>query len=605
MCGILGIYDSSGVNKSRFIESLNKLYHRGPDNQGEKEINKKLFFGHTRLSIIDLDSLSNQPFLEDENYILIFNGEIFNYLEIKEDLKLEGCSFKTKSDTEVLLKAYITWGEKCVEKFNGMWAFAIYDKIKNQIFCSRDRYGIKPFYYFFEDGLFIFSSMIKPILSYLDKSIKPNHIMINEFLYRGYNSQFEKTWFENIFKLLPGYSLKYDFNSIIKIQYYQKVFKISKTSFGISKEKVKNLIENSIKLRLRSDVEIASTLTTGIDSSTIVSLISKNHKTKLKTFTAYSQAKKFSSNDKKDFNKKIDLNESKSINYFKDYNVNPNLIKTNFKTYVSDLETCVKFLESGHASPAIVPVFEIYKNVSKKGIKVLFEGQGADEIFGGYVTDLFIQKVLNELLKFKNLYQRNHELLRIYSFKYIILRSLNSLKSKNWLIYLKLKFTGNFISKDKKLYKSKKFKNQFDFHQSEILPNLLHYGDSLSMANSVEVRLPFLDYNLVDYVNRLPIDFKIQKEKGKYILREVAKEFVPKEISNSNVKIGFAVPIDTIIKESKEAKELLYSDLGNNFFNQKKLNALLGKYFKNNYENQLFIFKILTVKIWFKLFYNE
>ena len=171
MCGILGVYDSSGVNKSRFTESLSKLYHRGPDNQGEKEINKKLFFGHTRLSIIDLDSSSNQPFFEDENYILTYNGEIFNYLELKEKLKLKGCIFKTNGDTEVVLKSYIFWGEKCVERFNGMWAFAIYDKIKNQIFCSRDRYGIKPFYYTFDRENFIFSSMINSIITY-DESIK-------------------------------------------------------------------------------------------------------------------------------------------------------------------------------------------------------------------------------------------------------------------------------------------------------------------------------------------------------------------------------------------------------------------------------------------------
>ena len=602
MCGILGIYDSSGVNKSKFSESLSKLYHRGPDNQSEKEINKNLFFGHTRLSIIDLDSSSNQPFFEDENYILTFNGEIFNYLEIKEELKLKGCVFKTNSDTEVLLKSYIFWGEKCVERFNGMWAFAIYDKIENQIFCSRDRYGIKPFYYTFNNGNFIFSSMINSIITYDQKIKSPNQKIINEFLYRGLNAQFEETWFENIFKLKPGYNLIFNFKRIKFKQYYKKRFKRSKERFNVSKIKVRELIENSIDLRLRSDVEIASTLTSGIDSSTITSIILDKVDRNLKTFTAYSKKESFNVNDKKDFNSEVNLDESISSKYFKNKNLIFNQLAVKNDSYLKELKEALYFLESGHASPAIVPIRQIYREVNSQNIKVLFEGQGADEIFGGYITDLFFPKLWDEIKRFKNVISSNKLFFQTYSLKQVLIRGLNYFKTSNFFLFTKIFFSKALVSKELKLLKPIKYDNILEYQQSEILPNLLHYGDSLSMSYSVEVRLPFLDHKLVDYVNSLPLRFKVKNHLGKHILRESVKDILPNEIYQSKNKIGFAVPVDNILKNSIEIKSLLYSDIGGEYFDQKKLNQLLDKYYNENFNNQNFIFKILTIKIWFSLF---
>lgn len=602
MCGILGIYDSSGVNKFRFTESLNKLYHRGPDNQAEKEINKNLFFGHTRLSIIDLDSSSNQPFFEDENYIITFNGEIFNYLEIKKELKRCGCVFKTKGDTEVLLKSYIFWGEKCVERFNGMWAFAIYDKIKNQIFCSRDRYGIKPFYYAFNQGKFIFSSMVNSIITYDQKIKKPNQRIINEFLYRGLNSQYEETWFENILKLKPGHNLLFDFENIRLKTYYKKTFKKRKEKFNNSKIKIRKLIEKSIDLRLRSDVEIASTLTAGIDSNTIVAVLLSKLKKNLKTFTAYSQKESFSINDKKDFKGEVDLDESISSKYFQNRNITFNHLEVKNDSYLAELEEAIYFLESGHASPAIVPIRQIYKEVNSQGIKVLFEGQGADELFGGYITDLFFPKLWDEIKRFKNLLSSNILFFQTYSFKQVLIRGFNLFKNSNFFILSKIFFSRTNISKELEFLKPIKFQNILDYQQSEILPNLLHYGDSLSMSCSVEVRLPFLDYKIVDYVNSLPFSFKVENQTGKYILRESIKDLLPYKIYDSKNKIGFAIPIDNIIKHSNFTKKILYSDIGGEYFDQKKLNKLLDRYFDNNFNNPNFIFKILTIKLWFKTF---
>lgn len=225
MCGIIGLYDFKGIDSEKFEYSLKKIEHRGPDNQSVEIISDKLVFGHTRLAIIDLDHKSNQPFSLQNNYTITYNGEIFNYKELREELVKKGFRFNTQSDTEVLLTSYICWGEDCVRKFNGMWSFAIYDKLKNKIFCSRDRYGIKPFYYVHNENIFMFSSMISPILSYYKEFNNPDFESINDFLYRGFSSQYKNTWFKKIKKLIPGHNMVFDFDSLNEINYYS-----SKTS---------------------------------------------------------------------------------------------------------------------------------------------------------------------------------------------------------------------------------------------------------------------------------------------------------------------------------------------------------------------------------------
>jgi asparagine synthase (glutamine-hydrolysing) len=605
MCGILGLYDKSGINTEKFNNSLTQLSHRGPDNKTSKSLSNNLVFGHTRLAIIDLDKASNQPFNCGDNFHIIFNGEIFNYIEIRDELIKLGYNFKTKGDTEVLLNSYIEWGESCVAKFNGMWSFVIYDKLKSQIFCSRDRYGIKPFYFYSGKEGFMASSMIKPIINYFPAISKPNHLMINEFLYRGSISRHSETWYTNIYKLLPGQNMTYNFKEIRIYSYYSLNHKRIQLNFESAKKSLLNLLKSSINLRHRSDVKITSTLTSGLDSSSIVSLSHKLKESPLDTITMYSNNIDYSIIDKKDFSIEFDSNESNSLKYFKSYNIKSKKIKSNYDNYYQSLVDCIFYIESGHASPAIVAVDQLYENAKSNGCKVLLEGQGADEILGGYVTTLFFTSLKANILKPIQLLRIFLSFKKIYSFKYIFLRSFNHLISNNFFLRLKILVQKSNVSKKLFFKRSLKNKSVLNFQQLEVLPNLLLYGDALSMKNSIETRFPFLDYRLVDFCNGLPINFLIKDNKGKYILRETMKPYLPPEIIESKVKNGFNIPIYNILKNSKQIKNILYSDIGDDFFNSVKLENILDKFYSGENNNSSFIFKILTIKIWFKLNFQK
>ena len=603
MCGIIGLYQKNKVDIEKFSLEIDKLTYRGPDNQSVLEIQSNLVFGHTRLSIIDLDYKSNQPFSVNK-YSITYNGEIYNYLELKEEIKEKGVKFRTKGDTEVVLWAYIFWGERCVDRFNGMWAFSIFDPVNNIIFSSRDRFGIKPFYYFKSKNKFMFSSKVSPIISYFPELKRPNKEMINEFLYRGYIDQFEDTWFEEIKRLLPGCNMVYDFEKVEIKRYYQKDFNPIKIDFEEAKINFLKLFKSSIDLRLRSDVYVSSTLTSGLDSSSIVSIVSKKLKKPLKTYTLFSKNKFFSQNDKNDFSFEVDLDESKSLEYFKGYNLDPTLIEINHVNYFSKLKECILHIESGHAAPAIVGINELYKKVKNDGNKVLLEGQGADEIFAGYVTEFFPELIKNNLKNIPYIISYIFKMKRIYSIKTMFLRFLNGFKKFGFIGQLKVIITRSRIT-EKTKFRNLEYLNLFDYSQRETLPNLLLYGDSLSMSNSIETRFPFLDYRIVDFANKLPINHKIYFEKGKYIVRESMKDLIPKSIYENKIKNGFAVPIDTILRESEEIKNFLYSKSSFDFFDNDKLKRLLDNFYLKKSRNYSFIFKVLTTKIWFSIFFQE
>ena len=605
MCGIIGLYDSKGVNFERFKHSVKKIEHRGPDNQSVKVLSEQLVFGHTRLAIIDLDHQSNQPFSVGEKYSITYNGEIFNYKELREELVKNGFQFKTQSDTEVLLISYIYWGKDCVKKFNGMWSFAIYDKVKNQIFCSRDRYGIKPFFYVYNENRFLFSSMISPILYYYEEFKIPDFKSINDFLYRGFSSQYKNTWFKEVKKLLPGHNLVFDFKCLNEFKYYDSSYNIKFSPFADVKEKFKNLMYDSVRLRLRSDVEISSTLTTGLDSSSIVSIINEKSNKKLKTYTVFSKNSSFTKIDSKIFKDDINLDESNSVDYFTEKNLDPTLIELNTENYLEDLIYCIKYLETGHASPAIVAMKQLYNKSNKDGIKVLIEGQGADEILGGYLVDLVPEIIQNNLIHPRKLFEDLKKIFQVYSLKQVFLRALNRLKIYNLFVSIKVVFTGVNITSSKNFLIPKNFSNIFDFQQKEVLPNLLSYGDALSMSYGVETRLPFLDYRVFDFANNLPLNYKVSNTKGKYLLRESMKNILPKEIYSSKIKNGFSIPIDKILKEEKNIKHILYKPQVNNYFNEKKLKNLLDNYYRGSFKNENFVFKILTIRIWFSTFFEK
>lgn len=613
MCGIFGVIDSKAVDKELFNESLDRIKHRGPDNQTSISISPNVMFGHVRLSIIDLNNNNNQPFVHEDRYYLTYNGEIFNYIELKQELISLGYEFKTSGDTEVLIKSYVEWGDDCVNKLNGMWAFAIYDCKEEKLFCSRDRFGIKPFYYFQDNSKIIFSSEIKAIINYYKDLIKPDLNVIYNFLYNNLGAESNMTWFKDINRLLPSHNICFKKNNLeIKKYWDYKTDVNEELSFKDAKEQFKIKFDDAVKLRLRSDVEIASTLSSGLDSNIVTSVLDENSQNIFNTFTLYSKQSDFSENEKIYYNKETNLDESiivrKELDY---YNMNTNFIALNTNSFLLDLKKCIYHLESGHSSTAIVSAYNIYKEVSEKNIKVILEGQGADELLGGYLTDTIFLTIYNYFKNF-NIKKALIFIFRVknhFPLKEIVKLSLNLLSSIKIFNLIKRIILNHDISKNSfngsLITSNVSHTNYFVKSHKKGLVNLLSYADALSMSCAVESRLPFMDYRFVNYSFSLPYRFKINGLKAKYILRETYKNQIPKSIYASTLKLGFVTPIDKILKKNKIIKKILYSNSNLGVISNHKKNELLDRYYKNKFKSAEFIYKILTLLIWEDIFLKK
>ena len=408
MCGIFGIItnsNSSGIDGVKVKESALLMRHRGPDAYGQWGIPGKIELAHLRLAIIDLNEESNQPFFSScGRYVIVFNGEIYNYLEIKRELQSLGYAFRTSSDTEVLLNSYIEWGEQCVSKFNGDWAFAIYNIPKNTLFCSRDRFGVKPFSYSIINGKFIFSSEVKSILHYFPELRHPNYNVIANYCRNSLGAQCEETWFDGIYRLLPAHNLIWKDGRITIKKYWEYP---SFTFHDITLEEAKNLYRktfiNAVRLRMRSDVAVGTTLSSGLDSSSIVSVLRNFYTGNHKTFTAIFNPEDFHKFEKEVYsNKNIEINEGDLVKRLaKECNLDAHLIKIENINFVSDLSDIIYYLESGHSSPAILPLSKIL-DYAKDYVTVVLEGQGADELLSGYVLK-FLPSLLFEYFRRGNL----------------------------------------------------------------------------------------------------------------------------------------------------------------------------------------------------------
>ncbi|MFN3995908.1 MAG: asparagine synthase (glutamine-hydrolyzing), partial [bacterium] len=411
MCGICGIVSLNKI-KSEFIVKMNDtLKHRGPDDegyllydlenayfltgsesqiQGEKIFDKQgnIFLGHRRLSIIDLSPLGAQPMSDMNNKIwIIFNGEIYNYLELRDLLEKKGYKFRTNTDTEVIINSYLEWGYDCVQNFDGMWAFVILDTTKNILFGSRDRFGVKPFYFYYTPNIFLFASEIKAIVKsdLYPKQINLQHV--KDYLVFGYEEQYPLSFFKNIYPLKPSYNFIFNLKNFeLKFfRYYELEFnnryeKFDQEKFLKSCQKVKELIFEAVNLRLRSDVSIGSCLSGGLDSTTIVCTINEimkknfieNIGEKQKVFTAVFKGE--------------DIDESKwaqiVVNKTKTqwFTTNPT-----FQELWQDIEDIVYYQDIPFGSTSIYAQYRVMKLAKENNVKVLLDGQGGDEVFTGYV----------------------------------------------------------------------------------------------------------------------------------------------------------------------------------------------------------------------------
>ncbi|WP_051289258.1 asparagine synthase (glutamine-hydrolyzing) [Chryseobacterium daeguense] len=563
MCGIAGlIYKSSALVEAQTLKSMtDKMSHRGPDAEGFY-VHKNLGLGHRRLSIIDISASANQPFFWKDKHVLIFNGAIYNYVEIREELGQNGYSFATTSDTEILLAAYDFWGEDCVSKFNGMWSFAIFDKQKNKLFCSRDRFGIKPFYYYTDKDKFIFASEIKPILE-IEKIEKVNLQVLLQYLIINISDQTNETFFENILKLPGSHNLVYDLNNheFTIYKYYDISFRedINKLSLEESISLFEEEFENSIKLRLRSDVKIGSALSGGTDSSYVVSVASKFLKesgTDVDKFTAITVGS---------VDKSIDESCLAAITT-KVLGVNHDIIMPKQDEFKDTFEEVIFKHEEPFGGIAIYMQKFLMKETHKLGIKVMLDGQGADEILLGYnrYTAAYLRNhsFLSNMRFLSNV--RSHYNISVLQGIKLYYYFSNFSIRKFWLKkrgkILKNKYFDSIdFSHTKKLTKS--YKKIFDLQKNEIfccqLPELLKWEDKNSMSYSVESRLPYLDYNFVETCLSINNHYKIKKGWSKYLLRRNLEKYLPDEITYNRTKIGFNAPVDNWWPRSEKILETI------------------------------------------------
>lgn len=591
MCGIIG----TNFLNERFDKSLELLHHRGPDFQNSIKIGNKQF-GHTRLAIIDLDEEANQPMIFDD-ILLVFNGEIYNY---KELIHVEHLECKTKSDSEVLIRLYQKYGFDFLNKLNGMFSFCIYDMKRDLYFCARDRYGKKPFFYYFKDNKFIFSSSVKSILNLLDYKPNLNKVALSKYM-QYFVSFGEDTFYQDIYKLESASYMIYEPNKSRELQ-KKKYYKIN-TYKAIKDEKqalndIEELLFKSVEYRLNSDVEVASLLSGGIDSSLISVLYTKISGKKINTFSiGYDEYKNYC---------ELDFAQITA----KHINSNHHPVEINQKEYIKHFEQTLDMLEEPHGDSAAIPLNILTKQINKTGIKTVLSGEGSDEIFLGYDNyakflkyyefekslsneqNLFLNDIigalqnntkeseyLRRIVKKQNLYNSFGEIYTDIQRKRLF-KKVPTFKSEtakqdpvDWMSYIDLKIW--------------------------LGESLLSKVDRISMGNSLEVRTPFLDFNLVNYMFSVESHIKVG-DTNKYLIKKIASKYIPNEIINRTKK-GFNSPFNEWLNKEYKDKILdVIVEVNNqtNLFNHEYILHIYELSKSNKFKQHLY--SLFVFSLWYK-----
>ena len=575
MCGIAGIISTQKeIIHNRSLKTMSdSLSHRGPDGEG-LWINKENTAGlsHRRLAIIDLSAAAAQPMHYLNRYSIVYNGEIYNYKELKSDLQKAGYHFTTQSDTEVILASYDFYKDACVKYFDGMFSFAIWDDQLKNLFCARDVFGEKPFYYFLDNNVFSFASEMKSLWAVgieksADEKMMVNYLALGQVQNAADKSQ---TFYKHIFSLPPAHTGVLSLSTMhFTLSRYRDIDKQNciEISEGEAVEKLENLLQNSVARRLRSDVAVGSSLSGGLDSSTIAYFIQQkvHKKSDFKTFSAVFPG----------FNKdeSVFINELCNKFTLTNFTVTPNA-----EGLLKDFEKLCYHQEEPFQSSSIYAQYKVYELAAANNIKVLLDGQGADETLSGYTKYLhwYLQelsakgkyievKKQKDLLQkagipfkwdFKNIlaaYLPSHTALalekreynKIIHSKVIHSRLLQKIKGREWQgIYKPVVTKLNDV-----LYSNT---------MQHGLEELLRYADRNSMAHGTEVRLPFLNFELVNFIFSLPSSYKIKDGFTKYILRKTMMDKIPDKILWNTNKIGFETPQKSWM-ENSQIQEMIFS----------------------------------------------
>ncbi len=549
MCGIIGKIDFSkrAIQEETLRKMMQTIEHRGPDDNGVF-LDDGVGLGFVRLSILDLSQAGHQPMISDNNrYVLVYNGEVYNYIELRQELEEKGYTFSSGSDTEVVLKSYQEWGKDCLHKFNGMWAFVIYDKETKEIFGARDRFGVKPFYYFKDENSFMFASEIKAIRVALDK-LTINDQAVFDYLSFNRTDYGEQTFYNEIYRVPHGHCFTLNLKGEFKLEKWYELEKHCNKKEKITPEEYAELLTSSVKLRMRSDVPVGVCLSGGLDSSAIASIVSK--KLNIKDIHSFSAVYERGQNG----------DESEFIEELSPFLENMKYTKPNAKELFDNLSDFVSNLDEPVPTTSIFAQYSVMKLANKHAV-VTLDGQGADEQLAGYhyfygfyfkelLTKLSFVKLFSEMFDYMRLHK---SLFGIKTLAFFLLpKRLKMNLNVKKVAYIQNDFyknhNGNNTVVDG-LYSSETLKKSLINHFEYKLEHLLKWSDLNSMRFSIESRVPFLDYRLVEQTLSLQNDSYIKKGMTKYILRESMKSILPEKIRLRYDKMGFETPEDEWFRE--------------------------------------------------------
>lgn len=607
MCGIAGFTGYLDNGGEVLTNMMNKIIHRGPDGAGQY-IDGAAYLGHRRLSIIDLDTGAQPMFNETKDVVIVFNGEIYNYKDLRADLVKKGHTFANNSDTEVLIHAYEEYGKDMLNMLRGMFAFVIWDKKNETLFGARDYFGIKPFYYALIDGHFVFASEIKSILEFPLYKKEVNKIALENYLTFQY-SVLEETFFKGIFKLMPSHCFTFHNGELNIERYWEPTFEADENAtLEELVENIDNAMHDSVEHHKISDVEVGSFLSSGVDSSYVAATFNGD-----KTFTVGFDYEKYNEIDyAKSLSEKIKID-----NYNK-------LIST--EEYWNAIGKIQYHMDEPLADPAAIALYFVSQTAAKH-VKVALSGEGADEFFGGY-----------------NIYHEPISLAPIKKIPAPIRKGMGKVasaipfkvKGKNYIIRgsktLQERFIGNAFmfneAEREKILKAPtgnyphteltkpfydKVADQDEVTQMQyidinfwLIGDILLKADKMSMAHSLEVRVPFLDKKVFEVARTIPTRYKVNKENTKYAMRLAANRYLPDMVAEKK-KLGFPVPIRIWLKDDKYyniVKTAFTSPVAEEYFNTDELVKFLDRHKEGKEDNSRKIWTVYMFLVWHKQYFE-
>lgn len=606
MCGIAGYVSKNKPTKKTLKAMTDRIEYRGRDAAGYY-VDKNAALGHRRLSIIDLSKEGNQPiYNETKEIVIVFNGEIYNFEELRKQLEEKGHIFKSKTDTEVLVHGYEEWGHKLTKKLRGMFAFAIWDSIKKELYMARDQWGIKPLYYYQTDDSLLFASEIKAFLDHPEFKKELNENILSAYL--CFNSTpTEETFFKGVFRLEPGHQLIYKDGKKKIEQFFHMEFKETDKPMEQIVDEIDKAMKDSVKHHEIADVEVGSFLSSGIDSSYLVSVAKPD-----KTFTVgYDNPKYDEISYAKDLAKKLGIeNKSKKITK---------------KEYMKAFPNIMYHMDEPLADPSAIALYFVAQ-IASKDVKVVMSGEGADELFGGYNTykeeidQSWYMKIPYPIRHFASNIAGLFPEVRGFNFVYRRGRKLEDYNIGLGRVFrdeeaMKIVKNKNQIhTKDIVAPFYKEFNENSNLVKRQVIDfyfwlvrDFLHAVDRNTMMFGLEARTPFLDKKVYEVARQLPVYAKINKETTKPALREAAKKVIPNE-SYKKKKLGFPVPLREWIREDDlylEIKSKFQSPVAKKYFDEKRIMKLLDDHKSGRKDCYKKVWTIYTFLVWYDQFFKE